>query len=348
MFTRPVVVLQAAGNRHIGVGHLSRTAALARALLKTGYWHRVLVIWEAPPELVEHFAPEGCEVLGVEDRETALEWRSLLAPPGTYAVLVTDLLNLDSADFQTARNEGYRLLVHINDSGSGRFTVDLLVDEDSFKSVQDMPAGFSGTALVGSPYRIILESIQELRPQNPWQGDRLQRILLTLGGADPGNLTLNLLQQLRPWLAETGVEVTAIAGPAFHPNHRYHLQKLAQEYAYIHLIESPPSLAELILAHDLTITLGGITSYEVMCLGRACGAIAWNQMEAYVYALADLGLLENLGTVEQAPEVLKRLLMEPERLQALAAKGWRTVDGKGGERIAGQILRRVQSGQVYL
>jgi len=348
MFLRPVVVLHAAGDRHIGTKHLSRTATLALALIKTGYWQRILVIWEAPPELVEHFAPKGCEVLGVEDRETALEWRSLLAPPGTYAVLITDLLDLEPSDFQVARDEGYRLLVHINDTGTGRFTADVLVDEASGRSTADLPNEFQGTALMGSPYRVIREPVRALRPPHPWQGDRLHRILLTLGGADPANLTLNLLQRLRPWLAETGIEVTAIAGPAFHPNHRYHLQNLAQEDAQIHLIESPPSLAELILAHDLTITLGGITSYEVMCLGRACGAIAWDYMTAYVRPLADLNLLANLGSVEEAPGVLQDMLAQPTRLRELAAAGWNAIDGEGGDRIVSQIMHRVQSKQVYL
>ncbi|MBD1912362.1 MULTISPECIES: hypothetical protein [unclassified Leptolyngbya] len=343
MFTRPVVVLQAAGNRHIGVGHLSRTATLAQALLKTSYWHRVLVIWEAPPELVEHFAPKGCEVLGVEDRETALDWRSLLAPPGTYAVLITDLMDLEDKDFQAARDEGYRLLVHLNDSASGRFSADMIVDEDSSKSTADLPASFEKAALIGSPYRVIRESVRDLRPEQPWQDDRLRCILVTLGGADPANLTLNFLQRLRPLLDEADLEVTAIAGPAFHPNHRYHLQNLAQKEPRIRLLNAPSSLAELIVEHDLTITLGGITSYEVMCLGRPCGAIAWENMAPYVEPLAALDLLENLGAVEQAADTLRSRLMDPARLSALASKGWQTIDGQGGDRIVQQILQRVQS-----
>lgn len=343
MFTRPVVVLQAEGNRHIGIGHLSRTATLAQALLQTNYWHRILVIWEAPPELVERFAPQGCEVLGVEDRETALDWRSLLAPPGTYAVLITDLMELEAEDFQAARDEGYRLLVHLNDSGSGRFTADMVVDENSAKSTAAFPDSFQGAALVGSSYRVIQESVRASRPEQAWQGDRLARILVTLGGADPGNLTLNFLQRLRPLLTEANLEVTAIAGPAFHPNHRYHLQNLAQQEPRIRLVDAPSSLAEFILDHDLTITLGGITSYEVMCLGRACGAIAWENMSSYVESLAALDLLENLGSIEQAADALQARLMDSARLHALADRGWQTIDGRGGDRIVQQILQRVRS-----
>jgi spore coat polysaccharide biosynthesis predicted glycosyltransferase SpsG len=187
-----------------------------------------------------------------------------------------------------------------------------------------------------------------LRPEQTWQGDRLHRILVTFGGADPGNLTLNFLQRLRPLLAEADLEVTAIAGPVFHPNHRYHLQNLAQEEPRIHVVDAPSSLAELILEHDLTVTLGGITSYEAMCLGRACGAIAWEQKATHVEALAALDLLENLGTVEQAVDTLRDRLMEPTRLRTLANNGWQTIDGQGSDRIVAQIMQRVQSRQVSL
>lgn len=339
MFLRPVVVLQAAGDRHIGISALARTATLAATFERMGFWQRILVIWEAPPELVERFAPEGCEVLGVEDRESAMDWRSLLAPPGTNAVLITDLLNLEPSVFQSAREEGYRFLVHLNDSGLGRFSADLLVDENRSKPTAD----FAGTELLGTSYCILPDSVRMLRPERPWQGQRLQRILVTFGGADPGNLSLNFLQRLRPLLAETNLEVTAIAGPVFHPNHRYHLQNLAQQDARITLIDAPKSLAELILSHDLTITLGGMTSYEAMCLGRPCGAIAQGATIPHVQSLAELNLLENLGDVEQAVGSLQQFLAQPSRLEELAAAGWQAIDGQGGDRIAQHILNRIRA-----
>lgn len=337
MFLRPVVVLQAAGDRHIGISALARTAALAAAFERMGFWQRVLVIWEAPPELVEHFAPKGCEVLGVEDRESAMDWRSLLAPPGTNAVLITDLLNLEPSDFQSAREEGYRFLVHLNDSGLGRFSANLLVDENRSEPTAD----FAGTELLGASYCILPDSIRMLRPKQPWQGQRLQRILVTFGGADPDNLSLNFLQRLRPLLTEANLEVTAIAGPVFHPNHRYHLQNLVQQDAHITLIDAPKSLAELILSHDLTITLGGMTSYEAMCLGRPCGAIAQGAMTAHIQSLAQLNLLKNLGDIEQAVGNLQQFLTQPSRLEALATAGWQAIDGQGGDRITRHILESV-------
>lgn len=343
MFLRPVIVLHAAGNRHIGVGHLSRTATLARALLKTNVWQRILVIWEAPPELVEHFAPEGCEVLGVEDRETALDWRSLLAPPGTYAILVADLPQLEAAYVQTARDDGYRLCVHLADRIPPTPVADMVVSESTVQTTAEM----AKPALLGHPYRIIRESVCAKRPDHPWQGDRPQRILLTLGGADPGHLTYPLLQQLRPLLEPADLSLTATLGPAFHPNHRFQIQEFAQTCDRIQLADTPTDLTELILAHDLTLTLGGISSYEAMCLGRPCGAIAWDAMTSYVEALAAQNLLENLGTLDQISETLQTLIHQPQRLRELAEKGWKTIDGQGGDRIANALCAKLPTSRLF-
>ncbi|MGF1500155.1 MAG: hypothetical protein ACFB8W_25495 [Elainellaceae cyanobacterium] len=332
-----IAVLQAAGSHKIGVGHLSRTAALAAALQRSGLWQRVVLLWETAPDLANRFAPAGCEVILVEDAASASRERSHLILPSETAVLITDMLDLTVQDVQEARSQGFGAIAHLNDSGTGRFAVDLLVDEDGFKSETDLPPNFQGVGLVGNAYRIIRESIRQCRPPAPWRGDRIEKILITLGGADPANLTLDLVQRLYDAPGQLPFAVTVVIGPAFDPQQVTELRAIAQTTDGVTLLDSPPCLGRAIVEHDLTITLGGITSYEAMCLGRPCAAISWSFMATYVERLSQAELLENLGTLPQAAHRLLEVIQNVAKLQRLAHKGWLAVDGYGAERIADRI-----------
>lgn len=331
------VVLHAAGNSQIGVGHLSRTATLASALLKTQNWRRVVVLWEASSDLAAYFAPKGCEVISVCDRQAALNLRTQLTATKDNWTLITDLLNLQPQDVLTARTQGFQLLCHINDSGSGRSLVDLLVDEDAFKTLADLPVDFQGTGLVGNAYRIIQASMVQNRPESAWSGNRVHRILVSLGGADPANLTVQLLADLCPQLPPS-VYVTAIIGPAFASTHTQMLQKLAQHHDNLQVLESPQPLAAILLKQDLIITLGGLTTYEALCLGKPCAAIGWSYMSKYVEALSQMRLLINLGDIEQAPANLLNRLQHLDQLTNLAQLGWQRIDGQGAARIAVEVM----------
>ena len=344
-----IVVLHAAANHHIGVGHLSRTATLATALTKTRFWHQVILVWETNADLAQHFVPPDCVLISVPTRQAALEARTTLietyssrGADGVNAVLITDLLNLDPSDFHTARSQGYGVIVHLNDSGSGRRLADLLVDEDGFKSQTDLPEAFQGTGLVGNVYRLVRPAIRQLRPSQPWQRQAVEHVLVTLGGADPANLTLELVQGLCHANAQLPFYLTIVRGPAFDVSQSTALKTIAANHPQLTLVHAPSCLGPLMLEHDVVVTLGGISTYEAMCLGVPCLAISWDFMAFYVESLAQVGLIGNLGSVERSPHALLEWVNDIPKLHQLAQLGWVSIDGQGSDRIA-----KVIAGLIY-
>ncbi|GAB1543056.1 UDP-2,4-diacetamido-2,4,6-trideoxy-beta-L-altropyranose hydrolase [Scytonema sp. NUACC21] len=333
------VVLQAAGGSAIGVGHLSRTATLANALSKTEFWEKVVLLWETTPELAARFRPAKCEVMVVPDSQAALTERSRICQQKGVCVLVTDLLNVQPEDVVTAKSQGYQGFVHINDSGIGRFVADMLIDADAFKSPEDLPISFTGVGLIGAPYLIIRESIAQLRPLAPWQGERVSKVLITLGGADPENLTLQLVRSLLHQDINSSFCVTTVIGPAFNPSQVSQLELIANINKDLRILKSPNSLAQLMLDHDLIVTLGGITSYEAMCLGKPCAVVAWGPMKYYVEQLSLIGLLKDLGEVKNAAMHLFKFIQNIDLLHKIARAGWQNVDGKGVDRIVDKISK---------
>jgi spore coat polysaccharide biosynthesis predicted glycosyltransferase SpsG len=132
------------------------------------------------------------------------------------------------------------------------------------------------------------------------------------------------------------VEFTVIAGPAFSPRRCEVLE--CQAAFGCRLLRPCSNMANAILEHDAVVTLGGLTSYEAMCLGRPVFAVAWSHMATYVEQLDAVGLLKNLGIGEGIIDHLYLSLADADSVRRLARSGWEVIDGQGAERVIGVIL----------
>ncbi|WP_269714106.1 hypothetical protein [Caulobacter sp. NIBR2454] len=316
------MIVWCAAGPELGVGHLSRCATLCQALVAAGEQPVLLV--EAAADYDGFFDRAGCPVMRVAGRAQA--WAFL---EGRGGVLVTDLLGLSKRDSDRARALGLRPLVHINDS-LGDYGADLLIDTDVTPSAV-APAGVR--LLAGAEWHMVRPDVAAARPASPWSGERAARVLLTFGGADPALAT----EVLAAGLAEAPFAATAALGPAMP---RARKDALRADTGRVSFIEAPEDMAELILAHDLVVTLGGLTSYEAMVLGRPTACVSWRNMTPYVARLASAGVAADLGPLECAAPALLALAEDGAKLSALAAAGFEALDGRGAVRVA-QVLRRM-------
>ena len=336
MTDRGMFVLHAAGGAQIGVGHLSRCRSLAVELLRKQI-SVVFLIYESQEALAARFNVPGAQTFVAQSRADAMNIREELLREHFAArtVLITDLLNLGAEDADRARSEGFDLLVHVNDSGLPAYSADLVVDGDAFKTEASKE---QTRVLCGARYHIVNPAITARRPYEPWDKPSVEKVLLCFGGADPARQTEFFLCELGKRRLST--MFTAVAGPAFSSERWEALQTLAGPRD--HLIRASSNMAELILDHDAVVTLGGLTSYEAMCLGRAALAVACSNMAPYVEQLAAIGLLKNLGSGLRAVEELCASLADVESIRQLARAGWEAIDGRGAERVAAILAKKVK------
>ncbi len=312
---------------------MSRCRSLAAEMLREQIG-AVFLIYESPDALAAKFEVPGAPTFVARSRADAMDIRKQLLREHSdgRAVLITDLLNLGAEDADHARRDGFDLLIHVNDSGLPAYSADLVIDGDAFKKgANDEHA----RVLSGARYHIVNPGIAARRPNEPWDKPAVEKVLICFGGADPA-------RQTEFFLCETGkrrlpVIFTVVAGPAFSSERWEALQTVAGPRD--HLIRASSNMADLILDHDAVVTLGGLTSYETMCLGRAALAVACSDMAPYVEQLAAIGLLKNLGSGLRAIEELCASLADVESIRQLARAGWEAIDGRGAERVA-QILAK--------
>ncbi|HKE15143.1 MAG TPA: hypothetical protein VKB80_09780 [Kofleriaceae bacterium] len=329
------VVLHAAGGPDIGVGHLRRTGTLADALAGLDPSLELVLLWEASGALAGTMRggrrTASLELAG--SRSEGLCMRDQLVAEDGRTALMSDILRPESGYFAGAREAGYAIVAHLNDSGATRASADLLVDEDPASSP---PEGFRGRFLSSTRFRMIAAELVALRGPTPWRADAAARVTVALGGADPRGLSERLLTALvaLPRRFETAVQI----GPAFAAPHVAGLERIARGAERVSL--SPPTAftGPLLAASDLVVTLGGITAYEAMCLGRPGAAVRDGGMAPYVGKLAMEGLLVDLGEPESAAAALVELAEDGPRLAELADRGHRVIDGNGARRVARSVL----------
>ena len=175
------IVVHAAGNDKIGVGHLSRTRSLVAAFLAAD--QNVSVIYEGNKQLVAHYRLPGASYHIVADRTQALASRAELVRNSTdfKPVLITDLLDLNKAAAKLAREQGFNTLVHLNDSGIPDYCPDIWVNGDAFAEV-DKRLDHNVLQLLGAPYHIVQAAVLNNRRTKPWHKAVVKRVLVTMGG----------------------------------------------------------------------------------------------------------------------------------------------------------------------
>ena len=331
--TRPRVVLHAAGGPQIGVGHLRRCATLAAAIAARDIADVTLLL-QADEGLAGRYWVPGAQLVAVPNFATGLAARARLARAGGSDVLVTDLLGLRRADGICAREQGFTRLVHINDDTANGYEADLFVLGDIGASAEK--AGLPPERVIaGARYHCVPADVAARRPATPRPGEPATNLLITLGGADPGRQTEALLEGL----AGLGhpLPATVVAGPAFGVARLRGLHRLRG--ADVHIVEAPVTLAPLLETAELVVTLGGLTTYEAMCLGRPAAALSWGPMAEAVPQLAATGVLADVGTGPEAGARVAELAADPTSLGLLAWAGWEQVDGRGATRVAAEIER---------
>ena len=336
LLRQPRVLFRVDGSAAVGMGHVFRSLAIAEALRGLSRADIAFLMSADHPEGLVTVSRAGYAVRVVGDgkEETYLEHIRDFAP----AILINDLPALERS-YLTALSHLGATTVNLVD------TVDDLETTEHYAQVivsvmkqdRETPEGF----YEGPEYAILREHFRgrekELREQ-----PRL--VLLSFGGSDPQGLTLKAaraLQSLGP-----GVDVVAVAGPAFSFRREFETLSAALPRRVPLINEAGGHIAELMLEADVMVGSGGMSVYEIAALGTPGVILGQNAREdKRMRDFARHGTVEYLGLgteVEEAAlaEAVRALLADVERRRTMSARGRALVDGLGATRAAEAVLER--------
>ncbi len=334
-----VLLIRADASLAIGTGHVMRCLALAQTWQDAGGTVS-LAVAELPDGLAPRVAAEGVSLSrihatpgGPEDaaKTVALAHR-----------LSADWVAIDGdrfgSDFlETVRAAGFRVLLIDDFANRESFPADLIVNPDLDDEEPYRKRGATARLLMGPSYVLLR---REFRQESEKKEIRQtgNRILVTLGGSDPENLTPEIANALAHC---SDLEVTVIAGAGY--DKADELRKL--KAGNLRVVFNPPNMAQFMKDSDQAIVVAGGTLWELLSIGCAVLSYSRNVMGAHIIrALSQRGVVVDLGETRHFDGAkllasVKELAASHSVRERMRNLGRTLVDGLGAARVVEAMQR---------
>ena len=211
--------------------------------------------------------PEHAAWLGDDWMTDADQSIGYLKKLGQQDWLIVDHYAIDARWHQKVRFFTKKIMV-IDDLADRQLDCDLLLDQNlgaEDKSYNKCLLNKHAVTLLGAKFALLRPEFAKFRPEAIQRRRELikpEKVLISLGGMDPDNVTgqvLNALQQLK------GLALTVVMGSS-----APHLSKIKHQCSKLsdaNLIVDSSDMAYLMATHDICIGAAGSTSWERCCLG---------------------------------------------------------------------------------
>lgn len=340
------VAFRVDGHAELGMGHLIRCLALAQEIREAANTN-VEFITKGYKEAIRRISKEGHIVKVIpmgasQDEELALAVNELekFGPD----IVITDLPYTTEENLRKLKGVG-GLLISIDDLALTPLCSDLVISGYlSAKLKKYKATNPNAKFFIGPKYLTLQKTFERMNKVRRKIKKDARSVLVTLGGADPENLTAKVVRALNGMSRK--LKVTVILGPAYtHHGELRELLKDARESRPEFVVKSNvKNMAKLMMEADVALTAGGETIYELAATGTPAINISHVEHQSInARELARKGVVINLGlgeevSKEQISSAVEYLLGDKNRRQKMSARGKKLVDGKGAKRVANLIL----------
>jgi len=333
------LVIRVDSSIKIGTGHLMRCLALGQAWKDKG--GRVLFIIKCPNELLlNRLYKEGFEVHQLDIRYSSLkDWEATERLLNTYydGWLILDGYHFDSNYQRRVKDAGKKFMVIDDIAHLSHYHANIILNQNIYAKELKYSCEPYTKLLLGTKYVLLRREFLKWSCWKRKTFDIARKVLVTLGGSDPDNVTLKVIQALHQ-VKINGLEAVVVIGAS---NPHYEMLKTAVQSLRlsVRLESNATNMPELMAWADIAISSGGITSWELAFMGlpTLVLVISDNQRLVAEYlekvgAFINLGWKNNISSNQIACKIA-HLLSESELRAKMTQRCWDLVDGEGAERI---------------
>ncbi|MCK4598756.1 UDP-2,4-diacetamido-2,4,6-trideoxy-beta-L-altropyranose hydrolase [Candidatus Bipolaricaulota bacterium] len=333
------LIIRADANTHIGTGHLMRCLALAQAWKDSGGEVAFITACESDG-LLQRLLDEGFQIVTVERSypdPADLEATSqvLAAHPNAWVVL--DGYHLDEVYQKQVKEAGHPLLVIDDMAHLEHYYADIVLNQNLHAAQLHYSCEPYTQLLLGTQYVLLRREFLEWQDWKREIPEVARKVLVTLGGGDPDNVTLKVVRALQQVNVDD-LETVVVVG-ASNPHFRELQSAIRNPQSAIRLVQNVTNMAELMAWADVAISAGGSTCWELafMRLPSAILVLAENQEET-VRMLTEravfLSLRDGHNTqLQDIAQALTHLLLNHEIRRKLSQKASLLLDGLGALRV---------------
>jgi UDP-2,4-diacetamido-2,4,6-trideoxy-beta-L-altropyranose hydrolase len=346
---------------NMGTGHVMRCLALAQAW-KQKRGDVIFAMAEVPPGINARLQDEGMEVMAVTfpagSLEDACETVNLGMQIGVSWIVVDGYQF--NAEYQRCIKDSNLKLVFIDDYGHAQYYfADIVLNQNVYAhEALYKNRDLHTSLLLGTPYVFLRQEFTRWKSEGKEIPPVARKVLVTMGGSDPENVTLKIIQALE-LIPTADMEIKIIVG-AVNP----HLGKLKEVSSslncFVQILTEVRNMPKLMEWAEVAVSAAGSSCWELafMKVPTVAVVLADNQ---YLVAehLGRLGVMVNLGshiqlTPQEIAKELSRVLCSETLRAEMSFLAQKLVDGQGVSRLLRHMderslsFRRVQESDQSL
>jgi UDP-2,4-diacetamido-2,4,6-trideoxy-beta-L-altropyranose hydrolase len=335
----------------MGTGHVMRCLALAQSWQDAG-GSAVFAMAAPSPWALERLLKESVETIEISatpGAESDVRQTSDLAHQRAAAWVVVDGYQF-GADYQrTLKAAGFKVLF-LDDYGHARdYSADLVLNQNvsADESVYERRESYT-RLLLGPRYCLLRREFNEWRGWKREVAPSGHRVLVTMGGSDPENVTERAIAALN-LVEDDEFEATVLVGGNNAQSEL--LGRIADGVGKkIVLRRDVSNIAELMEWADVAVSGAGTTCWEICRLGLPALLIDLTENQTPLARELDRrGCAIHLGgpgdlSPEKLARRVERLLRSRDDRQAMSLRCQELVDGEGARRMVSAL----QSGGLHI
>lgn len=339
------LIIRADASTEIGTGHLMRCLALAQAWKAQG--GKAIFITACESDVLrQRIWDEGFEIATLEHPSPHPDdWQrtsEILANyPGAWVVL--DGYHFDEEYQLKIKQAGHRLLVIDDMAHLKHYYADIVLNQNIHAEELRYSCEPYTRLLLGTRYVLLRSEFLAWRGWKREIPEVARKVLVTLGGSDPNNVTLKVIKALQR-VDLDGLEATVVVG-ASNPHYQELVQTARESKLKMQIVRNSTNMPELMAWADVAISGGGTTSWELLFMGVPTITLELAKNQQSIAAnlgksrlTLNLGLHTKVSIFEIANELLK--LSRDMRLRLeMSRKSRVLVDSLGRERVVECMLR---------
>jgi len=334
------IVIRCDGGTLLGTGHIIRELMIARELQKNTH-ATIEFLMRNTQEGIKKIEKEGFSVKRLPKTLTLDDEANFIADyikSKGADLLIVDILDTSKNYMSILKTTGIKI-VSFDDHSKGKYLADLRFN------ILELDKETPAFNLFEGPKYVTLDPVYaDYHTKEKEIRKNANKVLITFGGSDPGNLTNKTLRASEKF--DRKLEINVVIGFAFpHIEGLESNLKKSKHKVKLHKNISAQEIAELMFENDISIGAGGLTQYEFVSIGLPAFIMCENVQHQYELAnwFENKGALINLGMGEQISEEMialrvTELLNDYLKRQKMSRAAKMLCDGKGLKRTVNKIL----------
>lgn len=339
--TEQCLVIRTDVNTQIGMGHFMRCLALAQNWQDKG-GRSIFVMSE--PGFEDRLKSEGMEAAFITSvagtPQDAFETIEIASRAGSSWIVI-DGYNFDAQYQENIKDKDLNLLF-IDDMGHcDHYYADIVLNQNlhANKDMYNNRESYT-ELLLGTRYVLLRREFQKWRGWKREIPKVAKKLLVTMGGGDPNDVTTMVLQAIKDMKIDN-LQVTVLMG-AKNP-HFNKVQFFLKDFDLkVNLIKNVTDVSEYLAWADLAIAGAGSTSWELSFMGLPCLVLVLADNQHLIAdKLERVGAALNLGWYNTVSfsDISQALnsLANSKSLANMSKIGRDLVDGRGVDRVSRKL-----------